>query len=307
MLNVLSVDVEDYFQVGAFATKIHYAQWNSFESRVERNMSRILEVFDKYGAKGTFFILGWVAEKFPHLPRQIAMAGHEIGCHGYAHQRLQTLTPDQFREDLKRATGLLSNQVQMPIRCYRAPSFSVVRNTMWALDVLADEGFLFDSSLFPVRWDHYGVPDGERFPYWQISPRGKRVFEFPPSTIRTAKNNWGVAGGGYLRLVPYGATEWAIRHINQVEQQPAMVYFHPWEIDPDQPVLEAGIRSRLRHYTNLRTMAAKIERLLQNFQFSTLSNVCSRHPAYRSEPAAASIATQPLASKSIARSAAAGA
>jgi polysaccharide deacetylase family protein (PEP-CTERM system associated) len=286
MLNVLSVDVEDYFHVEAFVEKIRHDEWDSYERRVERNVVRILEIFEKYGAKGTFFILGWVAEKFPHLSKQIAMAGHEIGCHGYAHQRLQKLTPNQFREDLRRATGLLADQVQQPIRCYRAPSFSIVKSTLWALDVLGEEGYLFDSSLFAVRHDLYGIPDAERFPYWHTTPAGQRLFEFPPSTIRTATNNWGVAGGGYLRLIPYGATHWAIRHINQVEQQPVMVYFHPWEIDPNQPFIEAGLRSTLRHYTNLRTMAAKIERLLQDFQFTTLSNACSHHPAYGARPAA---------------------
>ena len=306
MLNVLSVDVEDYFHVEAFAAKIRYEQWNSYEHRVEQNVARILELFDKYGARGTFFILGWVAEKFPHLSRQIANAGHEVGCHGYAHRRLQTLTPAQFRDDLRRATTLLTDQVQRPIHCYRAPSFSVVRSTMWAFDVLGDEGYAFDSSVFPVRHDLYGVPDAERFPHWQVSPQGHRLFEFPPSTIRSAKNNWGVAGGGYLRLVPYGPTNWAIRHINDVEGQPAMVYFHPWEIDPDQPVVKAGLRSTLRHYTNLTTMAGKIERLLQDFQFTTLSDACVQHPAYRTRIPALSTASQSMTTPVLARSAKAG-
>jgi polysaccharide deacetylase family protein (PEP-CTERM system associated) len=285
MLNVLTVDVEDYFHVEAFARTIHYEQWDSYDRRVERNVARILDMFDRNKAKGTFFILGWVAEKYPHLARQIAAEGHEIGCHGYAHQRLQTLTQNQFREDLRRATAVLTDQVQRPVRCYRAPSFSIVRNTMWAFDVLAEEGFVFDSSLFPVRHDNYGVPDAERFPYWQVTSRGSRIFEFPPSTVRTAKNNWAVAGGGYLRLFPYTATHWAIRHINDVQQQPAMVYFHPWEIDPEQPVMDAGLRSTLRHYINLKTTAGKIERLLEDFQFTTLSDACMQHPAYAPQPA----------------------
>jgi polysaccharide deacetylase family protein (PEP-CTERM system associated) len=295
MLNVLSVDVEDYFHVEAFADKIRYEHWDSYEHRVEHNVARILGIFDKHRVKGTFFILGWVAETFPHLSRQIAMAGHEIGCHGYAHRRLQTLTPAQFRDDLKRATALLTDQVQRPIHCYRAPSFSVVGSTMWALDVLAEEGYLFDSSIFPVRHDLYGMPEAERFPHWQLGPQGHRLFEFPPSTVRSARNNWGVAGGGYLRLAPYGPTHWAIRHINEVERQPAMVYFHPWEIDPDQPVVEAGIRSTLRHYTNLKTMSTKIERLLKDFQFTTLSDACAQHPAYRMRIPAFSEAVKSMA------------
>jgi len=305
MRNVLSVDVEDYFHVEAFAAKIRYEQWDSYERRVERNVARILELFDKYRAKGTFFILGWVAEKLPHLSKQIAMAGHEIGCHGFAHRRLQTLTPSQFRDDLRRATMLLSDQVQRPIRSYRAPSFSVVQSTMWALDVLVEEGYAFDSSLFPVRHDLYGVPGGERFPYWHTTPAGNRIFEFPPSTVRRAQNNWGVAGGGYLRLIPYGPTQWAIRQINDVEKQPAMIYFHPWEIDPDQPVIEAGIKSRLRHYTNLRTMAAKIEHLLGDFQFTTLSEAAAQHPAYTTGSAVPTTAHSQPAS-SIVRAAGAG-
>ncbi len=281
MLNALSVDVEDYFHVEAFAGKIRYEQWESYTSRVEYNIGRILELFDRYNVKATFYILGWVADRFPHLSAEIAGCGHEVGCHGYAHRRIQTLTPAQFTEDLHKATAILTDQVQRPIRCYRAPSFSVVSSTMWALDILGDQGYVFDSSIFPVHHDLYGVPDAERFPHWQVSSSGYHLFEFPPSTVRSAKNNWGVAGGGYLRLVPYGPTYWAIRRINEVEQQPAMVYFHPWEIDPDQPVIQAGIRSTLRHYTNLKSMVGKIERLLKDFEFTTVSDACMQHQAYR--------------------------
>jgi polysaccharide deacetylase family protein (PEP-CTERM system associated) len=229
----------------------------------------------------------------------IAAAGHEIGCHGYAHRRLQTLTPSEFRNDLRKATAILTDQVQRPITCYRAPSFSVVNSTMWALDVLTEEGYVFDSSIFPVRHDLYGVPGAERFPHWKMTPNGQLIFEFPPSTIVRAKNNWGVAGGGYLRLIPYVPTQWAVRHINSNEKQPAMVYFHPWEIDPDQPVVPAPLRSTFRHYTNLKTMAEKIERLLKDFRFTTLTNACLQHPAYGSMavPAAPAISRDVLASE----------
>jgi polysaccharide deacetylase family protein (PEP-CTERM system associated) len=306
MLNVLSVDVEDYFHVEAFTEKISYEHWDSYERRVEHNIARILEMFDIHAVKATFFILGWVAEKFPHLSRQIATANHEIGCHGYAHRRLQKLTPAEFRNDLRRATAILTDQVQRPILCYRAPSFSVVQSTMWALDILGEEGYVFDSSIFPVRHDLYGVPDAERFPHWQVSPLGYRLFEFPPSTFRSAGNNWGIAGGGYLRLLPYRPTHWAIRHINNVEQQPVMVYFHPWEIDPDQPVVEAGIRSTLRHYTNLKAMAGKIERLLQDFQFTTLSNASAQHSAYRMPADALTDPAQSTAAPGMTKSAGVG-
>jgi polysaccharide deacetylase family protein (PEP-CTERM system associated) len=281
MQNVISVDVEDYFHVEAFASQIPYAEWDSFQPRVEKNVFRVLELFAKYRVKGTFFILGWVAERLPRLTREIAAMGHEIGCHGYAHQRLSHLTPKQFRSDLRDTVSRLSDQVQHPIRCYRAPSFSIVQKTFWAFDILADEGIDIDSSVFPVRHDVYGVPDGERFPYWHLTSANNRVFEFPPSTFRLGNNNWGVAGGGYLRLLPYAITHWAIRRLNSIEGQPAMIYFHPWEIDPQQPVIPAGFRSSFRHYTNLSGMEGKIERLLQDFRFTTLSEVSSRHPAYR--------------------------
>src|SRR5207249_1873145 len=166
MRNVLSVDVEDYFQVEAFASRVRFEEWDFYERRVERNVDRILELFDKYQAKATFFVLGWVAEKIPNLSKRIAKAGHEIGCHGFAHRRLQTLTPDQFRDDLRKATHILNDQVQRPIRSFRAPSFSIVKSTMWALDILAEAGYTFDSSLFPVRHDLYGIPDADRFPSW---------------------------------------------------------------------------------------------------------------------------------------------
>jgi polysaccharide deacetylase family protein (PEP-CTERM system associated) len=281
-VNVLTVDVEDYFHVEAFAEHIPQEQWLLHESRVERNVTQILELFARYKVQATFFMLGWVAEKFPGLSRRIAAAGHEIGCHGFAHQRLQRLTPDQFRLDVRKATRCLQDQIQQPIRCYRAPSFSIVKSTLWAFDILAEEGFTIDSSIFPVRHDLYGIPDGQRFPHLQKTLSGNSIFEFPPSTIRYGNTNWGIAGGGYLRFIPYEVTLRALRHINGVESQPAMIYFHPWEIDPDQPRIHAGLRSRVRHYTNLAGTLRKIERLLQDFQFTTLSNVCARYNAYQS-------------------------
>jgi polysaccharide deacetylase family protein (PEP-CTERM system associated) len=272
--NVLSVDVEDYFQVEAFASAVSYDDWDSFQCRVEHNVFRILELFANRGAVGTFFVLGWVARRFPKLVREIAVAGHEIGSHGYAHQRLLKLGPDAFRKDLKASIACLSDEVAQPITSYRAPSFSIVKRTFWALDILAEEGIRCDSSIFPVRHDLYGVPDGRRFPYWHPTAGGGRIFEFPPSTVRVAGQNWGVGGGGYLRLLPYWTTHRALRHINQVEQQPAMVYFHPWELDPEQPRIRARLRSKIRHYTNLSTMERKVQSLLADFQFTTLSDAC---------------------------------
>jgi polysaccharide deacetylase family protein (PEP-CTERM system associated) len=202
------------------------------------------------------------------LARRITDCGHELGCHGYGHQHIRRQSPEQFRNDIRRAKTCLENQAKKPVLCYRAPSFSITKATLWALDILAEEGFRIDSSIFPVRHDVYGMPDSERFPHWRNG-----ILEFPPTTIRVANNNFGVAGGGYLRLLPYRFTQWAIRNINEVEGKPVMVYFHPWELDPDQPRISASLKSRLRHYTNLTGMQNKIERLLQNFRFSTVSDV----------------------------------
>jgi polysaccharide deacetylase family protein (PEP-CTERM system associated) len=284
MLNVLSVDVEDYFHVEAFTDIVAYEDWDSYRSRVEKNTGIVLDVFAKYNVKGTFFVLGWVAERFPQLIRRIAQAGHEVGCHGFAHKHIKRQTREQFRLDVRRAREQLASQSGQNVLAYRAPSFSIVRETTWALEVLSQEGFLIDSSIFPASHDIYGMADAPRFPYWNRTSDGNWLFEFPPSTIHFLNRRSGVAGGGYLRLLPYQFTRKALRHINEVEKQPAMVYFHPWEFDPDQPRIRAGFRSRLRHYTNLSTMKRKVERLLQEFRFSTLSDVCSRLEAYGSKP-----------------------
>jgi polysaccharide deacetylase family protein (PEP-CTERM system associated) len=278
MLNAISIDVEDYFHVEAFAARISPNDWRTFELRVEKNVELILEILSKYESKATFFVLGWVAERLPLLIRKIADAGHEIGCHGYAHQHIRRQTPEQFRQDVRKALKCLTDQVQKPVHCYRAPSFSITGSTLWALDILAEEGFRIDSSIFPVRHDLYGMPDSNRFPHWR-----KGIFEFPPTTFRWAQNNFGIAGGGYLRLLPYSFTRWAIRKINEVEGQPVMVYFHPWELDPDQPRIVAPLRSRLRHYTNLRGMQKKVECLLKDFRFSIVSEVCKKPMAIEAE------------------------
>jgi polysaccharide deacetylase family protein (PEP-CTERM system associated) len=283
MLNALSVDVEDYFHVEAFAEQVSPDDWCNYAPRVQENLSLILEILSRHEMKATFFVLGWVAESIPGLVRQIANAGHEVGCHGYAHRRIQRQTPREFQQDVRRARRCLMDQAQKPVCCFRAPSFSIVTATLWALDILAEEGFTIDSSIFPVRHDLYGIPDANRFPHWR-----NNLLEFPPSTIRKANNNFGVAGGGSLRLLPYGLTRWAIREINVVEGQPAMVYFHPWELDPEQPRIPAPLRSRLRHYTNLGSVQGKIERLLQDFHFSTISEVCKALPQIsHARPAAA--------------------
>jgi polysaccharide deacetylase family protein (PEP-CTERM system associated) len=246
-------------------------RWDSFETRVDRNVTRVLEIFDRHKVRATFFVLGWVARKFPGLVREIAAAGHEIGSHGFGHQMLRRLTPEQFREDLRASRSCIEDRAQAPVVAYRAPSFSIVKETLWAVDILAEEGFKIDSSIFPAVHDVYGIPDAPRFPYWY--PKAQ-IFEFPPSTATLFGRNVGVGGGGYLRLLPYSWTRRGISRINEANKQPAMVYFHPWEIDPEQPRIAAPFKSRLRHYTNLAHMERRIERLLQDFKFGTLSDVC---------------------------------
>ena len=269
-LNALTVDVEDYFHVEAFASSISPADWPGYDLRVEKNVEQILELFSRCQVKATFFILGVVAEKAPGLAARIAGAGHEIGCHGYAHQHIRRQSPAEFRDDVRRARRILTDQTGQAVQCYRAPSFSVTDKTLWAVDILAEEGFTIDSSIFPARHDLYGIANAPRFLH-----KRNGLTEFPPSTIRLAKTSVGVAGGGYLRLFPYWITRRAIRHINETEGQPAMVYFHPWEVDPGQPRIAAPLKSRLRHYTNLEKMLGKIERLLQDFRFSTITDVCA--------------------------------
>jgi polysaccharide deacetylase family protein (PEP-CTERM system associated) len=268
-VNALTVDVEDYFHVEAFASSISPGDWAHYELRVDKNVDRILEIFSRYRTRATFFILGWVAEKTPGLARRIADAGHEIGCHGYAHQHIRRQSPKQFRDDVHRAHQMLTEQTGQQVQCYRAPSFSITRETLWALDVLLEEGFKIDSSIFPAHHDLYGLPGAPRFPH-----RRNGLIEFPPTTIKKGNVSIGVAGGGYLRLLPYGVTRWAMRKVNGSDGQPAMVYFHPWEIDPEQPRIAAPLKSRLRHYTNLSGMQHKIERLLQDFKFATVTDVC---------------------------------
>jgi len=250
-------------------------------------VDEILNLFDRKSVKATFFVLGWVAKRFAQVVRRIAAAGHEIGCHGFGHQHLQRLQPEEFRIDVRQARQCLMDNVQAPVNSYRAPSFSVISKTSWALDILSEEGFVADSSVFPIRHDLYGLPEAQRFPCWYRTSRGNVIFEFPPSTVRRWNNNWAVGGGGYLRLMPYGWTHWAIRQINEAEGQPAMVYFHPWEIDPEQPRIPASWKSQFRHYSNLATLKGKLERLLQDFRFTTFSRACQQLDVFRKQESTA--------------------
>jgi polysaccharide deacetylase family protein (PEP-CTERM system associated) len=273
VINALTVDVEDYYQVQAFADVIRPADWYRYPLRVEKNTYRLLEILHRRGVRATFFILGWVAERCPDLVRDIFKAGHEIGSHGYGHQMIDRGDERMFRDDINQAKSILEEQLSIEITCYRAPSYSITAKTLWALDVLADLGFDRDSSIFPVHHDNYGIPDAPRFPHYRVVHDGCRIAEFPPSTLPLFGVNLPVAGGGYLRLFPYSLTAWAIRQINEDEAQPAMVYLHPWEIDPEQPRIAAGWRSRFRHYQNLQSTEKKLLRLLDDFSWAPMSEV----------------------------------
>lgn len=279
MLNALTIDVEDYFQVNAFASSIDYSAWDSYPLRVAENTRRILDLLDRFEVKATFFILGWIAERLPGLIREIHDRGHEIACHGYRHQLVYTLSPDAFRADLRLAKQLLEDICGEDIVSYRAPSYSITKKSLWALDILAEEGFCYDSSIFPVYHDTYGIPDAPRFLH-HIERKAGRITEFPLTTIRC---HFGpidfrlpVAGGGYLRLFPAQLLRAAIGQVNTVENQPAIFYFHPWEIDPDQPRIKAGLKSTFRHYLNLHRTENKICHLLSRLRFGTMREVISR-------------------------------
>ena len=275
MLNALTIDVEDYFHVQAFADVISSAHWDEYPVRVERNTFRLLEILGRRNVKATFFILGWVADRCPALVRAIVDSGHEIGSHGYGHRMLTRGSQANFREDLIRAKSTIEDQTGSRVTCFRAPSYSITSKTLWALEILAEFGFEYDSSIFPIRHDYYGIPDAPRFPHYWSLKSGARVLEFPPSTVRILGINVPIAGGGYLRLLPYKVTAWAIRRLNQKEDQPAMVYLHPWEIDPDQPRLVASWSSRFRQYQNLQTTEKKLTRLLDDFSWAPMSKVLS--------------------------------
>ena len=277
MINALTVDVEDYFQVEAFAGVISPDKWMSYPLRVERNTYKLLELLERRRVRATFFILGWIAERCPALVRDIFDAGHEIGCHGYGHQMITRGGQKSFRNDLNRAKLAIEEQTGFAVNCFRAPSYSITSKTLWALEILGEFGFQFDSSIFPVRHDYYGIPNAPRFPHYRVLRTGARLLEFPPSTLRLHGTNLPVAGGGYLRLWPYRLTAWAIRRINQKETQPAMVYLHPWEIDPNQPKIRAPWRSRFRHYQNLETTEKKLARLLEEFSWAPMSEVLFRY------------------------------
>lgn len=273
MRNALTVDVEDYFQVAAFARQIDPATWDRIPLRVERNTQRLLDLFAEQGVQATFFVLGWVAERCPGLVRAIVERGHEVACHGYSHQLIYGQTPAVFRAETIRAKAGLEDQAQRPVLGYRAASYSITQRSLWALDVLAELGFAYDSSIFPIRHDRYGIPGSPRWPYRLTTPNGGSLLEFPPSTFSLLGYRLPVAGGGYFRLYPYRFTRFALAQLNRAEAQPFIFYLHPWEIDPEQPRIPAGWLSKFRHYTNLNRCEARLRRLLRDFRFTMVREV----------------------------------
>ena len=268
--NALTVDVEDYFQVSALAPLIARDSWELRECRVERNVERLLGLFERRRVCATFFTLGWVAERYPQLVRRIVAGGHELASHGYGHQRASDQTPHEFGADVKRAKLLLEDIGGRAVQGYRAPSFSIGHANPWAFDVLLESGYRYSSSVYPVRHDHYGMPDAPRFPY--ASRPG--LLEIPLTTTRLLGRNLPASGGGWFRLAPYAMSRWALRRVNAIDRRPAVFYFHPWEIDPGQPrVAGTGLKTRFRHYLNLDKTESRLDRLLGDFRWGRIDDV----------------------------------
>jgi polysaccharide deacetylase family protein (PEP-CTERM system associated) len=268
--NALTVDVEDYFQVSAFAPHIPRTDWDQRECRVERNVERILDLLDEHEARATFFTLGWVAERYPTLVRDIVGRGHELASHGYAHERVTDMSESAFSADVTRAKAILEDVGGVTVAGYRAPSFSIGAHNLWAFDALARAGYRYSSSVYPVRHDHYGMPDAPRFAHAVCAG----LLEVPPTTSRLFSHNLPSSGGGYFRLMPYALSRWMLRRVNAVEGEPTVFYFHPWEIDAGQPRV-AGIdhKTRFRHYLNIDRMEGRLRRLLSDFRWDRMDHV----------------------------------
>ncbi len=270
--NAMTVDVEDYFQVSAFEPYISKQQWDALPHRVERNTQRILDIFETKGIKATFFTLGWVAERYPEVVKRIIKDGHELACHGYEHIRVTEQTPEQFRQDVSKTKKILEALSGNEVKGYRAASYSIGAKNLWALDVLQEEGFKYSSSIYPVKHDLYGMPDAPRFMYEPIDNQDFK--EIPITTVRFGNKNLPCGGGGFFRFYPYAVSKWAFDWVNNKEQQSGIFYFHPWEIDPEQPRQSGlSLKTRIRHYLNLHRMENRIERLLTDFVWDTMENV----------------------------------
>jgi len=272
VLNAMTIDVEDYFHVSAFEGLMPRQSWDSLESRVVANTDRLLSIFDETGVRATFFVLGWVAERHPSLVRRIADLGHESASHGYAHRLIYDQTPRAFRDDVRRAKDLLESTAGERVHGFRAPSYSVTPQSLWAIDILIEEGYTYDASVFPIRHDRYGIPVSPRHAYVLRREAGSLI-EAPASTVRWGAMNLPIAGGGYFRILPYAWTRWGISRLNTVEGQPAIFYLHPWEIDPEQPRLSGSFLSEFRHYRHLDQTETRLRTLLNDFEFAPMREI----------------------------------
>jgi len=325
MLNILTIDLEDYFQVHAFSDVIKFDDWDKFECRIERNTDRLLKILDdvaqnltfktqnsklndsvpspQHSLKATFFVLGWIAERYPGLVRRIQKEGHEIACHGYAHKLIYTQSKEEFRQDIRKSKAILEDITGSEVIGYRAPSYSITNKSQWAFEVLVEEGFKYDSSIFPIRHDFYGMPDARRFPFvislngnqnvevlilnYEFNktlnsklniPNSQFIIEFPISTVKVFGQNVPISGGGYFRLLPYSIIRRALGSINGKEQKPFIFYIHPWELDFEQPrIKEVRLRSRFRHYVNLNKTESRFRKLLEDFQFSAIRQLLTQN------------------------------
>ena len=267
--NALTIDVEDYFQVSAFAPHIPRSDWPTRECRVERNVDRILAMLSQHETKATFFALGWIAERYPELIRRIVAEGHELASHGYGHERASEQTAAAFFADINLAKLILEDLAGQEVKGYRAPSFSIGQHNLWAFDCLERAGYRYSSSIYPIRHDHYGMPDAPRHAH---AVGG--LLEVPATTLRFLNRNWPASGGGYFRLMPYGLSRWMLRRVNHVDQLAAVFYFHPWEIDADQPRIPGiSAKTRFRHYVNIHRMEARLNRLLGDFQWGRMDHL----------------------------------
>ncbi len=270
LVNSLTVDVEDYFHVWALAPQIPRTQWDHLPSRIERNVGLLLELLRETDTKATFFTLGWVAERYPAIVRRIVEEGHELASHGYAHRRATEQQPGQFLSDIQLAKAVLEDISGVEVKGYRAPSFSVGPSNAWAFDCIAEAGYRYSSSIYPVRHDHYGVPDAPRFAHRLQNG----LLELPITTVRVFRRNWPAGGGGYFRLLPYAVSRWSLKRVNALDSQPAVFYMHPWELDPEQPRV-AGVspKARFRHYVNLGRTAERLRQLLSEFRWDRVDRV----------------------------------
>lgn len=269
VINALTIDVEDYFQVSAFAPHIPRSDWPTRECRVERNVDRILLMLDQHGVKATFFALGWLAERYPEVIRRIVAEGHELASHGYGHERASDQTDAAFFADINLAKLILEDLAGQEVKGYRAPSFSIGAKNLWAFDCLERAGYRYSSSIYPIRHDHYGMPE---------APRHAHVIggllEIPATTLRFLNRNWPASGGGYFRLMPYGLSRWMLRRVNHSDRLPAVFYFHPWEIDSEQPRIPGiSAKTRFRHYVNIHHMEARLHRLLGDFRWGRMDEL----------------------------------